>query len=144
MSNKYAADLSVPPTPIKGACPCRSFTFTLSHTPTKLNSCNCSFCSKRATLYANYPPSAVTIDSNTHDGVYANKPEIGRFHFCNKCGCGTYTEAAEWEMDEAVGQYKMKEGEWRVSIDARLIEGEEVGFDVKKVEVDVIDGKNLW
>ena len=46
--------------------------------------------------------------------------------------------------DQEKGEWKMKDGEWRISVKARLIEGDAVGFDVGKVEIEVIDGKNLW
>ncbi|KAJ3032229.1 hypothetical protein HDV00_007950 [Rhizophlyctis rosea] len=129
-------------TPLTAACYCRSTTFTVSHPPSHLTRCTCTFCSKRGVLWAYYPTSSFTLKSNTNNATWKNS--IGAdHHFCAKCGCGTYSETPEFEKDEENGGFKIVEGKRKISINARLLED---GFDVESgdVNIEVIDGKNLW
>ena len=57
-----------------------------------------------------------------------------KHNFCAACGCTTYTETPDWSTG------KPDFDNPKISINARLFDD----FDLDKVEVVVIDGKNLW
>jgi hypothetical protein len=54
--------------------------------------------------------------------------------FCAACGCGAFTETSDWSTG------KPDFDNLRISVNSRLFDD----FDLDKIEVVVIDGRNLW
>jgi hypothetical protein len=119
---------------IKGSCHCKATTFEVSHAPANVTHCTCSFCSKRGALWAYYQPADVTIGKDEARALYQWGSKTVKHNFCAVCGCTTYTETPDWSTG------KPDFDNPKISINARLFDD----FDLDKVEVVVIDGKNLW
>ena len=119
---------------IKGSCHCKATTFEVRSAPENVTQCTCSFCSKRGSLWAYYSPSDVELTSVDHRGTYRWGSKTVKHHFCQVCGCGTYTETPDWSTGTANFDNP------KISINARLFDD----FDLDGVEVVLIDGKNLW
>jgi hypothetical protein len=71
--------------------------------------------------------------TNENESLYANNSQV-KHHHCGKCGCGTYTITVEWENSQP------HPTKTKVGINARLLDD----FDIEKIEIVLIDGKNLW
>jgi len=119
---------------IKGSCHCKATTFEVSYAPENVTHCTCSFCSKRGALWAYYTPADVKILTDTAHATYQWGSKTVKHNFCATCGCTTYTETPDWSTG------KPDFDNPKVSINSRLFDD----FDLDKVEVVVIDGKNLW
>ena len=91
-------------------------------------------CSKRGALWSYYSPKDVTIVSDEAKTTYQWGARIGKHNFCGRCGCTTYTESPDWSTGEP--DYDNP----KLSINARLLDD----FDLDKVPVEHIDGRNLW
>ena len=118
-------------------CHCGATEFAIDGAvPEVLTRCNCSFCSKRGTLYAYYPHAAFRQTAGAGaDAVYRWHTRKVAHHFCPICGCGTFSDSPSFAPD----------GSWdgttrQIGVNARLIDG----VDAATMEVMVIDGKNLW
>ena len=123
--------------PITGSCHCGNVTFSIEgDVPDELTRCTCSFCAKRGALLAYCPPDKFQVTTQTdHDAVYRWNTKLVAHHFCDECGCGTYSDSPAFEPD----------GKWdgktrRIGFNARLLDG----FDAAEAPVKVLDGKNLW
>ncbi len=120
-----------------GSCHCGAIAFTIdSDIPASLTRCTCSFCAKRGTLYAYYPPDQFHRTSpDANDAIYRWKTKMVAHHFCAVCGCTTFSDSPAFEPD----------GSWdgstrRIGVNARLFDE----FDAAAAPVTVIDGKHLW
>lgn len=122
---------------IKGSCHCGRITFRIDgDIPAQLTRCTCSFCAKRGSLLAYYPPVQFHPEAAAaDDAVYRWNTKLVAHHFCRECGCATYTDSPAFEPD----------GKWdgttrRIGVNARLFDN----FDAATAPVTVIDGKHLW
>lgn len=122
---------------LTGRCHCGAIAFEIDgDLPERLTRCTCSFCSKRGTLNAYYPPEAVRFSAaDDADEVYRWQTRMVAHHFCRTCGCSTYSDSPAFEPD----------GSWdgktrRIAVNARLLDD----FEAADWPVTVIDGKNLW
>ena len=119
---------------VKGSCHCKATRFEVAYEPASVTQCNCSICSKRGALWSYYSPKDVTIVSEEAKTTYQWGARIGKHNFCGRCGCTTYTESPDWSTGEP--DYDNP----KLSINARLLDD----FDLDKVPVEHIDGRNLW
>jgi hypothetical protein len=120
---------------IKGSCHCKATAFEVSAAPENVTQCTCSFCSKRGALWAYYTPDQFTLETPIKNvATYKWGSKTIKHHFCPVCGCGTFTETPDWSKGEPNFDNP------KISVNARLFDD----FDLDKVEVVVIDGKNLW
>jgi hypothetical protein len=120
---------------IKGSCHCKATTFEVAEAPQTVTQCTCSFCSKRGSLWAYYVPSQFKLTSPPENvSFYRWGSKTVKHGFCATCGCGTFTETPDWSTG------KPDFDNPKISVNSRLFDD----FDLDKVEVVVIDGKNLW
>lgn len=119
---------------IKGSCHCKATTFEVPEAPKTVSRCTCSICSKRGALWAYYKPSEVSIEPQRSTATYRWQTMTVKHSFCPTCGCTTFTESPDFSSGEPDFD-KM-----RVAVNARLFDD----FDLDAVEVELIDGKNLW
>ncbi|TPI30476.1 GFA family protein [Mesorhizobium sp. B3-1-6] len=120
---------------IKGSCHCKATTFEVAEAPRTVTQCTCSFCSKRGSLWAYYVPSQFKLTSPPQNvSFYRWGSKTVKHGFCATCGCGTFTETPDWSTG------KPDFDNPKISVNSRLFDD----FDLDKVEVVVIDGKNLW
>lgn len=116
---------------IQARCHCGATQFSVATAPTELTRCTCTFCAKRGALWAYYPPEQFTLAQSEASVAYG---KYVKHHHCGTCGCGTYSDTFEWDLET-----KQPKGQ-RVAVNARLFED----FDYEALPVTVIDGKNLW
>ena len=122
---------------LNGRCHCGETIFEVDgELPQALTRCTCSFCSRRGVLYAYYEPKQVRVKAtDASDRIYRWNSRLVAHHFCGTCGCATYTDSPDFQMD----------GTWdgetrRFAVNARLFDD----FDAEDWPHTVIDGKNLW
>ena len=120
---------------IKGSCHCKATQFEVSEAPASVTRCTCSFCSKRGALHAYYKPAQFKLTtSRDRVSTYQWRTYAVAHHYCAICGCGTYSESPDFSTGKPDFE------NMRVGVNARLFDE----FDLEKVKVEVIDGKNLW
>jgi len=94
-----------------------------------------SFCRKRGPLWAYYKPESFTLmTARDRVATYQWRSYTIHHHHCPICGCGTYTESPVWV------EGKPHPTQRQIGVNARLFDE----FDLEKVPVEVLDGKNLW
>jgi hypothetical protein len=121
--------------PLKGSCHCRATQFEVSEPPDSVTRCTCSFCTKRGPLWAYYKPESFTLmTARDRVATYQWRSYTIHHHHCPICGCGTYTESPVWV------EGKPHPTQRQIGVNARLFDE----FDLEKVPVEVLDGKNLW
>lgn len=122
---------------ITGSCHCGATAFRVEgEIPASLTRCTCSFCSKRGALLAYYEPAQFRLTTPAAgDGIYRWNTKLVAHHFCNQCGCATYSDSPAFQTD---GSWDQKTR--RIGVNARLFDD----FDAATAPVIVIDGKNLW
>jgi hypothetical protein len=129
--------------PLTGSCFCKATKFAVPVPPEKVTRCTCTFCTKRGALWVYYLPEEVEISVT---GKATWEAAGGAKHnFCAACGCTTYSESPSWEAPEGAdptdySSFKPNFDKIKISVNARLFDD----FDLEAVEVEVVDGKNLW
>ena len=120
---------------IKGSCHCKATQFEVSEAPANVTRCTCSFCAKRGALHAYYTPAQFKL-TTARDRVstYQWRTYTVLHHHCAICGCPTYSESPDWS--KGTPDFTNP----RIGVNAHLFDD----FDLEKVEVVVLDGKNLW
>ena len=118
---------------IQGSCHCGSVRLILTHAPSEVVACDCSLCSRRGMLWAEYAHSEAAADGNTEPYSWGDRSIC--FCHCPKCGCTTHWHSM---TDSA-----------RIGVNARLIDGfeESAGasaftFGNGPVEVRLLQGAN--
>jgi len=122
---------------LTGRCHCGETTFEVDgEMPQALTRCTCIFCSRRGHLFAYYEPAQVRVTAEpASDRIYRWQSKMVAHHFCGTCGCTTYSDSPDFQMD---GTW---DGETRkFAINARLFDD----FDAEAHPHTVIDGRNLW
>jgi hypothetical protein len=122
---------------ISGSCHCGKVSFTIDgEIPPKLIRCTCSFCSKRGALLAYFAPGQLRATGEGGEGAtYRWNTRLVAHHFCDACGCATWTDSPAFQRDGSWDQVTR-----RLGVNARLFDG----FDAEAAPVEVIDGKHLW
>jgi hypothetical protein len=122
---------------ITGSCHCGKTAFHINgELPFELTRCTCSFCSKRGALLAYFEPSQFEVTTPIgDDGIYRWNTNLVAHHFCQVCGCATFSDSPDFKAD---GSWDKKTR--RIGVNARLFDD----FDATNLPVVVIDGKNLW
>ncbi len=120
---------------LKGSCHCKATQFEVTAPPGTVTLCTCSFCAKRGALHAYYPPTDFKL-TTARDRVstYQWRTFTVQHHHCAICGCPTYSESPDWSTG------KPDFSKPRIGVNARLFDD----FDLDKVEIVIVDGKNLW
>lgn len=122
---------------IKGSCHCGAVRFEIDgEIPAQLTRCTCSFCAKRGALLAYFSPGQFQLlPAPSGDSTYRWNTRAVAHHFCPLCGCATYSDSPDFQLD----------GSWdghtrRIGVNARLLDD----FDAATADITVIDGKHLW
>ena len=117
---------------LRGSCHCGSVRLILAHAPSEVVACDCSLCSRRGMLWAEYANGDVTPDGHTEPYNWGDRNIC--FRHCPKCGCTTH-----WESRRKGGH---------TGVNARLIDsykeagGENVtySFGGEPVRISVLEG----
>jgi len=119
---------------ISGSCYCGATRFTLDFAPVEAVACNCTYCSRTGALWAYYTPDQFHAEPSESDKVFAPNG-YNRHHFCAQCGGQIYGTSPDWQLDGSTDFNKIK-----IGINVRMLEN----FDIDKLPVRQIDGRNLW
>lgn len=113
----------------KSSCHCGAVSIELYDLPVKLVSCNCSICSRYATLWGHLSQATAKV-SYEEGGVSFYQWSDGEIEFyrCNNCGCITHYELFD-KADEA-----------RLSVNFRMFPQ---GL-IDQLEIRRFDGADTW
>jgi hypothetical protein len=121
---------------MRGSCHCGATQFEVTHEPTQLHVCNCSFCLKRGGVWSSYPAGEFTLKTaRDRVSTYQWNSYAMEHHYCAICGCSTYSEGPGWDL-------QTKQPDWSrrlVTINVRLLDD----FDLEGREIRKIDGKKF-
>ena len=120
--------------PVHGSCHCGATRFSLTHAPTQLSTCNCTFCTKRGGLWCYLGHDEFTLETSDPDTVYLWSSKTVTHHFCATCGCGTYFTAPTWT------DLKPDFSHMRIGVNARLLND----VDLTALPVRHVDGRHQW
>src|SRR4030095_12561476 len=100
---------------LRGSCHCGAVQFEVTHAPTEVTLCNCSFCTKRGALWAYYYPEEFTLISAEGQRTYLWHERVVDLNFCGVCGCSTFNDGPDWDQEGEIDFSKRKLG-----VNARL------------------------
>lgn len=111
-----------------GGCHCGAVRFSVTMAIEAGVACNCSICSKSATVLAFAPGSAFTLQSGQDDLVDYQFGQRRLHHlFCRRCGLRSFSRGA------------MPDGTPTVAINLRCVDG----LDLAAIPVKAYDGKSI-
>ena len=111
-----------------GSCHCGAVTFQVEGTIDSAMACNCSMCSRRASLLWFVPRDQLKLETSASDaGTYLFNKHSIRHRFCPTCGIHTFREATD------------PKGNAVAAINLRVIEG----IDLASIPVKHFDGKSI-
>lgn len=120
---------------LSGSCHCGGTKFEVAEAPATVTRCTCSICSKRGALWAYYRVSDFRLlTPRANVATYRWQTKTVAHNFCPVCGCGTFTETPDWSTREANFNNPV------IAVNAHIFDD----FDLQRVPVEVIDGKNQW
>ena len=94
---------------IEAICHCGNIKIVVPEITTVVTSCNCSSCSKYASLWAYFSPADIKIiaTANAISSYSWGKKTIA-FHHCNNCGCLThYTQTERSNRDKMAVNFRL-------------------------------------
>ena len=110
-----------------GSCHCGRVRYEVEGEPDSGLACNCSMCSRRASLLWFVPRDKLRVLTPEQDaGTYMFNKHVIRHRFCPACGIHTW------------GEGKMPDGSPMAAINLRTLED----FDVDSVPVKHYDGRS--
>ena len=116
---------------IESSCHCGAVQLRIeAEAPSKLTSCNCSICSKYASLLAYFPSIQVTViasEDATHRYVWGDKQLA--FVRCATCGCFSHWVGLDPNSPTD-----------RMGVNARLFKN----LDISSIRVRRFDGADTW
>jgi hypothetical protein len=111
-----------------GSCQCGKVKFEAKGEIESVMSCNCSICSKRATLLWPIPiKSFKLLTPETELSTYTFNTHKIKHQFCKTCGCAPFSKGIN------------PKGESIVAINARCLDD----FDVTEAKVNLFNGRAL-
>ena len=109
-----------------GSCHCGNISFEVEGEIDSGLACNCSICSRRASLLWFVPRASLTMKSpESLAGTYTFNKHVINHRFCTKCGIHTFGEGTD------------PEGNAVAAVNLRCIEN----IDLSTVPVQIFDGK---
>ena len=115
---------------VKGSCHCGATRFALRHVPQDMTVCTCSLCTKRGALWSYYEPDDVVFETQD-DAIYMWQSRTVKHHFCNQCGCSTFSDSPLWVDGRPDLQRRC------FGINVRLLDN----FDISALPVVEVDGR---
>jgi len=119
---------------IKVMCHCGNIKITIPETTETVTSCNCSVCSKYASLWAYFSPKDVKISATT-DAVssYSWGDRTIKFHHCNNCGCLThYTPTELGNKHKMAVNFRLVNTSILSSLKTRYFDGADTWEEIKQ------------
>lgn len=119
---------------IKANCHCGNVKITVPATTETVTSCNCSACSKYASLWAYFSPKEVQMVAEK-DAVssYCWGDKTIEFHHCNNCGCLThYTPRERDNKDKMAVNFRLVDAHIVSSLKVRYFDGADTFAEIKQ------------
>jgi hypothetical protein len=114
---------------IEAICHCGNIKIQVPENTKIVTSCNCSACSKYASLWAYFSPQDVKIITATNSiNSYCWGDKMIEFHHCNNCGCLTHSTPTERGNKD------------KMAVNFRLVNANIVG----SLKIRYFDGANTW
>jgi len=110
---------------IEVSCHCGNIKIAVPATTETVTSCNCSTCSKYASLWAYFSPTEVTINA-AKDAIssYCWGYKTLEFHHCNNCGCLThYTPTKIGNKNRMAVNFRLVNPNIICSLKTRCVDG---------------------
>ncbi|QUJ66647.1 aldehyde-activating protein [Photobacterium sp. GJ3] len=110
-----------------GQCHCGNVKLTIARLTETATRCNCSLCSRYATLWGYLTESEVDISVGRYGTEhYSHGDKCIDFHRCGHCGCIThYSTTAKVESDRLAVNYNLFSSTEIASVRVRLFDGAE-------------------
>ena len=119
---------------IKLSCHCGKINITVPASITTVTSCNCSVCSKYASLWAYFSPVDVQISAATdaiNSYCWGDKSII--FHHCKNCGCVThYTPTELGNKNRMAVNFRLADLTLINSMNIRYFDGADTWQEIEK------------
>ncbi len=120
--------------PLTLTCVCGAICIEVDVVPESLFECNCTYCSKKGTLWGYYPPSQVRFVRSGSDVLW--QPKVNQHHFCATCGTTTHTVTPNWQREWQGPDAE----EMQVALNMRLADE----IDLSALPIEQIDGRKGW
>lgn len=110
---------------LTGQCHCGNIKMSVPELPESLTSCNCSICSRYASLWGYYLKQNVAItEGKLGLKTYSWGDGYINFHHCNNCGCVThYTSTSKSPSDKVAVNFRMFDTSEIENISIRRFDG---------------------
>ncbi len=108
----------------KGQCHCGNVTLTIPYVTETGTECNCSICSRYASVWGYFTDKEVQVEVGTHgitNYCWGDKEIL--FHHCNNCGCITHYSSNSPDSDRVAVNYRMFDPSIIPSLHIRLFDG---------------------
>ncbi|SFC92807.1 aldehyde-activating protein [Pseudoalteromonas denitrificans] len=114
---------------IELSCHCAKIKITVPDTTDTVTSCNCSICSRYASLWAYFNPKDINVIANKEDlGAYCYGDKTIIFYHCKNCACITHYMPTD------------RGNKHRMAVNFRLTTPE----TLNTVKVRYFDGADSW
>ena len=119
---------------IEASCHCGNIKITAPETTETITSCNCSACSKYASLWAYFSPKDITITTAKNAlKSYCWGDKTIEFHHCNNCGCLThYTPTELGNKDKMAVNFRLVNANIVNALKIRYFDGADTWEEIKQ------------
>jgi hypothetical protein len=117
---------------IEASCHCGNIKMTFPDTTETVTSCNCSACSKYATLWGYFLPEDVNVFANKNTlSSYSWGDKTIEFHHCNNCGCLThYTPTKLGNKNKMAVNFRLVDANIVNSLNIRYFDGADTWTEI--------------
>jgi hypothetical protein len=113
----------------KGHCHCGNVQLKIPHLSERAVSCNCSICSRYASIWGHFTESEVSVEIGPKGiSAYSHGDKMINFNHCNECGCITHYTSTKPSPTA------------RLSVNYRMF-GHEI---VQQLNIRHFDGADTW
>ncbi|PKG81913.1 aldehyde-activating protein [Colwellia sp. 75C3] len=118
---------------IEARCHCGNIKITVPDSTETVTCCNCSACSKYASLWAYFSPLEVEIVAKKDTiSSYSWGDKTIKFHHCNNCGCLThYTPTQLGNKDKMAVNFRLVNATILSSLNTRFFDGADTWSEIK-------------
>lgn len=113
---------------ISGSCLCGNVQITVSDSPSRLVSCNCSACHRYGALWWHSTRENIQIAAKNPTLGYARGDHLLEFHHCPTCGCMTHWHSIDPENIA------------RRAVNMRMVDP----ADIDGLPIKYFDGRDSW
>lgn len=126
------------------SCHCGATRITFPE-PTEAKTCNCTYCARSGAVWAYFKPEEIKVEA-TQDRVYAPN-KLNHHHFCGVCGMQTHGYSPDWASiynndgtpKDGFDANSMPTSQ-TASVNLKMV----VDFDLSRIIVTEVDGRNSW